>query len=405
VPKTAKYSYVAKTDKGETRVGSLMADSETAAARRLSLLGVTPITINLTETGAKRSIGPKKRVKTRNLADYTRQLATMIAAGLPLVRALEALADQTSHPVIKDTTRLLRADVENGVSLSRAFSNHPKVFPRLVVTMTAAGEASGALADSLSRVADTFEKQAALQSKVLSALMYPAVVLGLAGVMLIAMLLFIVPVFVGIFETLGGGLPLPTQILVTLSGILRFGAPAFIVAAILGVIAWRKYKDKDEVRAIIDPQKLRLPIFGPFTKKIILARWSRVFSSLLDSGVPLIQAVEISANASGNIRYREALFRCRDGIRAGQSLSAVISREELFPPVVQQMVATGEDTGALPELLEKIATYYDTEVSRTAESLTSILEPLLLLFLGVVIGGLVISLYLPMFSVYDYVNA
>lgn len=399
--KTFKYAYVARDERGATRSGTLMAEDENAAARRLRALGFTPLSLNGGPgVSTSRTLIPK-RVKPKNLALFNRQLGTMVMAGLPLTRALKTLSDQTDHPEIKKATALVAAEVESGVAMSTAMEVYPRVFPPLMTTMVRAGEASGSLGEAIDQIATMFEKQAKLRSKIFSAMFYPVIVMVTAILLVTGMLIFIVPIFQGVFEQLGAELPLPTRILVSFSSFLRFLAPVLVAAAI-GFIIWYRLRGNDPwVRAIIDPIKLKTPILGRFNKDIVLARWSRTLSSLLETGVPLLEALDISGKTAGNHVYAEAIGRIREEVRAGKPLSVQMEKEEVFPPMLAQMVATGEDSGALPELLARVADYYDEEVETRSETLTSVIEPLMLIFLGGVIGAMVIALYLPMFSVYE----
>lgn len=403
--KSLKYQYVAKDENGDVRTGTLIAESEIVAARRLRALGLAPMTLAGGESAKSVNIGPPKKVKPKHLAVFNRQLVTMIDAGLPLTRSLAAISDQTDHPELKKAATLVQGEVESGVALSTAMSNYPKVFPELMVAMVSAGEAGGGLGESLAQVATMYEKSAKLRAKIVSALFYPVVVLALAGILITGMLLFIVPIFAGVFESLGGELPLPTRVLMGVAAFLKVGLIPLIIAAIAGRIVWkRKFAERPEVRSRIDPIKLKIPIIGRFAQDIALARVNRTLGSLLGTGIPLLGALEIAANTSGNYVYLDALEQTREGVRTGRSLSDGINRSDVFPPLMKQMVSTGEESGSLPDLLGKVADFYDESVSTRSETITSVIEPLLLVFLGIIVAGMVISLYLPMFSVYDNIG-
>lgn len=399
-----RYTYVAKDTAGTVRTGTLVAENEIIAARRLRILGLTPLSLN-GGPGVKNSktLIPK-RVKPKNLALFNRQLATMITAGLPITRALKAMADQSDHPELKKHAALVAGEVEAGMSMSKAMQEYPRVFPPLMTTITSAGEASGSLGSALARAASMYEKQARLRSKIFSAMFYPIIIMGVAVLLVVGMLLFIVPIFEGVFAQLNAELPLPTRILMAVSGFLKYLAIPVVIGGVVGFFWYRAHQQDPNVRKYIDPVKIRIPILGKFNRNIVLARWSRTLSSLIDTGVSLLEALDISANAAGNEVYARSIRRIREAVRAGQPLAAPMESDDLFPPMVDQMVATGEESGALAELLGKVADYYDDEVETRADTLTSVIEPLMLIFLGVVIGGITIALYLPMFSVYSNIK-
>lgn len=403
--KSLRFQYVAKDQEGSVRTGALIADSEAGAARRLRALGLVPLSIAGGEAKTAIKIGPAKKVKPKHLATFNRQLSTMLAAGLPLTRSLQAIAEQTDHPELKKYSTLVQGEVESGVALSSAMRNYPKVFPHLMVTMIAAGEAGGGLSESLDQVATMYEKSAKLRSKITSALFYPIVVLGLAGVLITGMLLFIVPIFAGVFEGMGAELPLPTKLLMTMAAFIKVGLLPTIVLAVVARIIWKKkFGGSTVIKAKTDPLKLKLPILGKFTQEIVLARVNRTLASLLGTGVPLLGALEIASDTAGNLVYSAALDDIREGVRTGQSLSQGINRADVFPPLMKQMVSTGEESGALPDLLAKVADFYDESVSTRSETITSVIEPLMLVFLGALVGAMVISLYLPMFSVFEHIG-
>lgn len=404
-----KFAYTARNSSGDIASGVITADSETAAARRLQLMGMAPLSLRRSEKAPAESmlatnIKLQPRVKAKHLAMFARQFATMVDAGLPLVRAITALAEQSDHATIKETLPKVRADLEAGSSFSGALAKHPKVFPNLLTGLVAAGEISGDLSSAMNRIADSYEKDARLRSKVVSAMTYPVVVLNLAIIIVIFMMIFIVPQFKKIFAGLGGDLPLPTQILINISNSMVIVLPILIVLAVTGVVLYRRNKQARKLREIIDPIKLKFPILGKFMQKIAVARFARTLSSLLASGVPMLQALEIVSTTAGNIIISDAIDEVRSAVRSGKPINTTLAEHPVFPPLVIQMISTGEETGALPEMLIKIAEYYEREVETTSESLSSLIEPLLLLFLAVIVGGIVISLYLPIFTVFSLVN-
>jgi len=399
-----RFSYSARDLSGNVRSGTIMATSETEVARRLQGMGLAPISVKSSAGAGKRSIGPPKRVKAKHLAGFAKQFATMTDSGLPMVRTLTALSEQTDHPEMQRVLPIVKSDVESGNPLSLAMGKHPRVFPPLMTGMVSAGEASGALATTMLRVAENYEKEAKLKAKVFSAMLYPMIVLVLAIVMVIGMLIFIVPTFADVFSNLGGDLPLPTKMLVLASSVMKFAAPFLVVVVILFLVWWGRHKNDEKIRNVVDPLKMRIPILGKFSRKIALARFSRTFAALLQSGIPMLQAIEMVKTTSGNIILSKSLGNVQEAVRNGRPLAAPMMQEPFFPSLVTQMVATGEETGSVSEMLEKVADYYDDEVETTADSLTSILEPIMIVGLAGIVGGMVVAMYLPMFKVFELIQ-
>lgn len=399
-----RFSYSARDLSGNVRSGTIMATSETEVARRLQGMGLAPISVKSSAGGGKKGFGPPKRVKAKHLAGFAKQFATMTESGLPMVRTLTALMEQSDHPEFQRVLPLVKADVESGNPLSIALSKHPRIFPPLMTGMVAAGEASGALAATMMRVADNYEKEAKLRAKVFSAMLYPMIVLVLAIIMVIGMLIFIVPTFADVFSNLGGDLPLPTKLLVMASNFMKVGAPFILVGVIGFFVWWGRHKNDEKIRNFIDPLKMRIPIMGKFSQKIALARFSRTFAALLQSGIPMLQAIDMVSNTSGNVLLSRALRNVGEAVRNGRPLAAPMMQEPFFPSLVTQMVATGEETGSVSEMLEKVADYYDDEVETTADSLTSILEPIMIVGLAGIVGGMVVAMYLPMFKVFELIK-
>lgn len=400
-----KFSYSARSLNGEIQSGVLSADNEAAVAKRLQSMGLAPVSIRKAEGAtAKKSIGPPKKVKSKHLAVFCRQFAVMLESGMPMVRTIAALTEQIDHPELQRILPMVRSDVETGQSFSQAMGKYPNVFPPLMVGMISSGEASGNLAETMHRIGDNYDKEAKLKAKVVSAMMYPVIVFVMAIVMIIGMLLFIVPTFATTFGNLGGDLPLPTKLLVTASEFMKVAAIPMIVAAVVGAVWWKKNKHSEKVRNIVDPLKLKIPIMGPFVKKIALARFARTFSSLLESGVPMLQSLDMTMISAGNQVIVKALQNVKEGVKNGRPLAAPLAQETIFPNMVTQMVATGEETGNVPVMLQKVADYYDMEVDTTADALTSILEPIMIVGLAVVVGGMVVAMYLPMFSIFDLIQ-
>ncbi len=397
------YTYKVRDRAGKMVEGSLEADNAQLVVSKLRSMGYVPIEIQQTSgKSLSREIkipGFSDRVKLKDVAVFSRQFATMINAGLSLLRALYILAEQTENKALAEITNQVRIDVEKGASLSQALSKHPKAFNRLYIAMVKAGEIGGVLDSVLLRLADTIEKQVELRRKVKSAMTYPAVVAVLVLVIVSAMLLFIIPMFEDLYTELGGKLPLPTQILINISKIVRtywwliFGGEA------AAVILFRRWIKTESGRNQWDAMKLKAPVFGPLVRKTALARFSRTLSALVRSGVPILESLDIVAETAGNHVVAEATRDTQSAVKRGEPLARRLEEHPVFPPMVVQMMAVGEETGAMDEMLDKIADFYDQEVEATVDALTSLIEPLLIVVMGVCVGGMVISLYMPMFNI------
>jgi type IV pilus assembly protein PilC len=397
------FAYKVRDQGGQILEGSLEADDKTLVVGKLRQMGYTPVAIeeksgkSLSSDVSIPGFGPK--VKLKDVAVFSRQFATMINSGLSLIRALAILADQTESPVLKKTAAEVRLDVERGSSLSAALARHPKVFNHLYIAMVKSGEAGGVLDAVLMRLADTIEKQVELRRKVKSAMTYPVVVLVICSVIATAMLLLIVPQFKAIYADLGGTLPLPTRLLISISDLLKTFFPLFVILGVGGFFGFRKWARSPSGKPKWDAFKLRVPVFGALTKKAALARFSRTLAALTRSGVGILEALDIVAETSGNEVVSTAVRDTQQAVKRGDTLSRPLEQHEVFPPMVVQMIAVGEETGALDEMLDKIADFYDQEVSATVDALTSLIEPMLICLMGVIVGGMIISLYLPMFNI------
>jgi type IV pilus assembly protein PilC len=403
-----KYEYSVRDGQGKIQKGSIEASSEAAVANRLREMKLAPISIDEIKTGGlKKEIkipGFSDRIGLKDISIMSRQLATMISAGLSLLRALTILSEQTENPALARVILDVRSDIEGGRSLSAALGRHPVVFPPLMINMVRAGEVGGFLDSVLSSVASNFESEVRLRGKIKSAMAYPMVVFAIAILAVIGMLLFIVPVFQKMFSSLGGELPFITRILVTMSNGLKVGIVPLIVLAILGSYLWRANKRKLGVRQVVEPLYLKVPVFGGLVQKIALARFTRNLGAMLRAGVPILQSLDIVGEASGNIVVENATRAVRESVRSGNSLAKPLSAHPVFPPMAVQMMAVGEDTGALDQMLDKIADFYDQEVESTTDALTSLIEPLMIAVLGAIIGFMVIGLYMPIFSVFKLVK-
>ena len=405
---TKTFEYAVRDKSGKLVKGRIEAMNQAAVANRLKTMGMAPIAIHEVNTGGlSREIsipGISDKIGLKDLAIMARQLATMINSGLSLLRALSILAEQTESKPLAKVLSQVRSDVETGSALSVAMSKHKDVFPPLMINLIKAGEVGGFLDKVLLSVAGNFEAEVKLRGKVKSAMTYPIVVFCIAILAVVGMLLFIVPVFSKMFANLGGKLPPLTQMLVVMSNGMKMGGPFLLIGVAIFVAWWGKNKNKQSVREFVDPWKLKVPIFGNLFQKIAVARFTRNFGTMIRSGVPLLQALNIVGATSGNIVIERAVKEIGESVRRGESLTGPLSQHPVFPPMVVQMMAVGEDTGALDTMLAKIAEFYDQEVEATTEQLTSLIEPLMIAFLGVVVGTMVIALYMPIFSIYDLIK-
>ncbi|WBU37646.1 type II secretion system F family protein [Homoserinibacter sp. YIM 151385] len=398
------FEYRARNGEGKLVKGRMEASSEGAVVDKLRTLGLSPTEVKetLAGQGLNRDIsipGLGGGVDLKSLSILMRQMATMIAAGLSLLKTLSILAEQTENKKLKQILGVVSRDVETGLSLSEALAKHPVEFPPLMINMVRAGETGGFLEGALESIATNFEKEAKLRATVKSAMTYPVMVLIMAFVAVLGMLIFIVPIFQKMFDGLGSELPAPTLILVALSQNMVWAAPLIIVLVFGGMAWWRVNKNKESVRARIDPLKLRLPVFGMLLKKIAIARFTRNLANMITAGVPILQALVVVGETSGNYVIEAASKAVSDSVRQGKSIAGPMAEHKVFPPMVVQMVAVGEDSGALETMLGKVSDFYDTEVDATTKALTSLIEPLLIAFLGVVVGGMIVALYMPIFSI------
>lgn len=404
-----EYTYRAVDATGGAVVkGTLEASSENAVAAKLRAQGLTPLDVSLTsKTGLNREIsipGLQRRVKVASLAVFAKQMAGLINAGLPLMRTMSILIDQSEDKMLREALVRVHGSVESGAAFSAALAQHPDVFPPLMVNMVRVGESGGFLGQALTTVADTYKDEAELQNKIKSATTYPLIVLSIAILGVVAMITFVVPVFENMFKGLGSELPLPTQILVTLSNNMVWILPIVIVAGIAFWFWWLRNRNEERVRKVVDPLKLRMPVFGPLATKIAVARFSRGLSMMLKAGVPLVQALSIVGAASNNYKIEEAVRQVQESVKQGKSFSTPLAKAEVFPTMVAQMVAVGEESGTLPDMLASIADFYEGEVKTATEQLTSAIEPILIVGIGIIIGGMVISLYMPIFSIYGEIS-
>lgn len=384
--------------------GTVEAASESAVAGKLKSQGLTPLEVTLkSNTGLNRQLklpGGTKHVKSRTLAVFSRQMAGLINAGLPLMRTLTILIEQTEDKKLQPALVQVQADVESGSSFSAALARHPQTFPPLMLSIIKVGEAGGFLGSALTSIADNYQREAELQNKIRAAVTYPIIVLIIALIGMTVMVTWVVPVFEGMFTSLGSTLPLPTQILVTISKNMWWIIPTIAVVVVVAVLWWRANKHTEQVRRVVDPLKLKMPVFGKLATKIAVARFSRNLSMMLHAGVPIIQALAIVGQASNNWKIEQAVRDIQESIRQGRSFSAPLAKADVFPSMVPQMVSVGEESGTLVDMLASIAEFYEDEVETATTQLSSTIEPILIVGLGIVIGSMVVSLYLPIFTLY-----
>jgi len=404
---TRTFDYVTIDTDGKRSKGKVDASNEAAAAQMLKQQGVVPLSISQTGTGLRSDIhipGLTGRTRLKDLAIFARQFATMTAAGMSLLRSLAVLEDQATRPGLKKALGDVRGDIEAGTSLSGALSRH-RTFPTLMVAMIRAGETGGFLDSALERTAANLEKELVLRGKIKSALTYPVLVLLFSGVMIAGVLIFIVPIFEKMFRQFGGALPLPTQVIVTASHTMAWSGPLVVgVVVVVVVVTKRALRINPGLRLRFDRLKLRLPVFGPLLKKITVSRFARTLGTLLSVGVPVMQALEVVAATAGNAVVADATKDLQTAVREGRPMSTGLRKHAVFPQMVTQMVEVGEESGQISQMLDKVADFYDREVDSATEALTASIEPIMVVVMGAIVGGMVVCLYLPMFSIYGKIQ-
>ncbi|TFW00127.1 type II secretion system F family protein [Leifsonia flava] len=406
---TKTFDYKGRNPEGKVVKGQVDAGSSSGAIARMRSMGLSPISVEESKGGSGLQTeikipGLSKGVSMKDLSVMSRQMATMISAGLSLLKTLTILSEQTENKTLAKALAEVRTDIESGGSLSASFAKHSRIFPPLMIHLIRAGETGGFLENSLESVATNYEKEVKLRATIKSAMTYPVVVVIIAIVAVIAMLVFIVPIFEAMFKSMGSELPVPTQVLVVLSHNMVWAGPVIAVTAIVFAIWWGRNKNTERVRQFVDPLKLKIPVFGPLLKKVAIARFTRNFSTMLGAGVPILQALSIVGETSGNYVIEEALHKVADSVKIGRSIAEPLAEEDVFPSMVVQMVAVGEDSGSLEPMLAKISDFYDDEVEATTEQLTALIEPLMITFMGALIGGMIVALYMPIFSIFDEIK-
>jgi len=404
----AKFKYVVKDKSGKTLKGVLEAPSKELALQSLRSKGMITISLGEEKGGlfslATFKIGGKKKIKIDDLVIFSRQLATMVDAGIPLVNALDILAEQVENPSLKQVLSKIRDDVETGSSLSEALARHANVFSALFINMVKAGETSGMLDEILDRLATYLEKTSSLQKKIKAALVYPAAVTIMALFITVFLMLKVVPVFGEIYSGFGAKLPTPTQIMINVSDIMRNYFYIAIGVLVLAGFLFKRYIKTEKGKINFDKLKLNLPVFGALIKKVSVGKFTRTLSTLIRSGVPILGSLEIVSKTAGNRVVEIAVEQVRKNVKEGEPIAEPLARSGIFPSMVVRMISVGEQTGELEKMLAKIADFYDEQVDTAVSGLTSLIEPLIIAFLGIVIGGLVICMFLPILQITSLVS-
>ncbi len=398
------YQYTAKNKSSETVTGMVEAVDEAEVLQLLHKQGLAIISVKVTKKAASVPKGSKTKVKMDDLVVFSRQLATLIDSGIPLVGALGILIDQVENPGLKAVVTSIRRDVESGLSFCESLARHPKTFSTFFINMVRAGETSGMLDDVLERVASYLEKTAVLTRKVKSSLVYPAVVITMSIVITAFLLLKVVPTFKGIFEMLGGNLPLPTVILITMSEMLQKAFLFVVISFIALGFAFKKAIATEKGRYMFDKAMLNVPVLGILFRKVAVAKFSRTLSTLVKSGVSILDALGIVAKTSGNSVVEEAVNNSLTAVRDGEPIASPLAKSKVFPTMVTAMIGVGEQTGKLETMLTKIADFYDDQVDAAVSGLTSMIEPLVIGILGIVIGGIVVALFLPILQITQLIS-
>ena len=401
----ATFTYRAVDAGGGSTQGEIEGADKAAVAATLRQRGLIVLDIE-EQVEAGDLLGRFKKVKSSELVVATRQFSTMVSSGMSMLRALYVLEEQQENDKLKEAFAQVRKDVEAGLALSDALARHPDIFNELYIAMVQAGETGGILEDTLRRVADQLEKDESLRRQVKSAMMYPAVVIVFAGLVVIAMVAFLVPVFEGVFEDFGGELPPITKFVVGMSDLIT-GKPYVIVGVIVAIVfLFRRWKNSERGKEQWDRMKLRFPMkIGDVVQKVALARFSRTYSALIAAGVPMLEAIQITGRTAGNKVVENAMSTVHESVRNGGTIAAPMREEpDAFPAMVVQMIAVGEETGALDTMLSKIADFYEDEVAAAVKALTSILEPIMIILVGSIVGFIVIAMYMPLFKVYDSIK-
>ena len=396
----AIYVWEAETRTGEVRKGEIEALNESAVRGQLRRQGLKPVRVKAKPKDILESIPIfKTKVKDKSVVIFARQFSTMISAGLPLIQCLEILATQEDNKTFKKVIKSIKDDIEGGATLTDALKKHPKVFDDLFINMVAAGEAGGILDTILNRLAAYMEKMMKLKSKVKGAMIYPATIVLISFGVITMLLIKVVPVFQKLFSGMGQDLPMATQLLIDLSDFVSKSFIYIIATIVVGIVVFVRYYRTEVGRMTVDRFVLRAPVFGPLMRKVAISKFTRTLSTMMNSGVPILDGLEIVSKTAGNKVVEKALMETRKNIREGKTIAEPLQETKVFPPMVVQMIAVGEATGALDSMLSKIADFYEDEVDAAVSAMTSLLEPIMMVFLGGVVGGMIVAMYLPIFQI------
>ena len=393
------FEYTARDPQGQEKTGTMDAASRDEVVANLRKNRM--VLVRLREAKKTKRGG---RVPTRDIVVFTRQFATMINAGLPLVQALDILAQQTENKGLAEVTKQVVYDVESGNTLADALSKHPRAFTALYVNMVAAGEAGGILDTILLRLAVFLEKNDAIVRKVKGAMIYPAVIFSVAIIAVVVLLIFVIPTFQQMFASVNMELPLPTKVVIAMSDLLQSFWWLMILSGVAAVFLIRKYYDTENGKLVIDRLLLKAPVVGDLLRKSAVSRFTRTLGTLISSGVAILDGLEITARTAGNRVIHDAVMESRGSIAGGETISAPLAKSKVFPPMVTSMIAVGEATGGLDEMLTKIADFYDDEVDAAVSALLSLMEPIMIVVLGVIVGGMIVAMYLPIFGMINAVQ-
>jgi len=396
------FTYTARALNGDLKSATIEAPNRDEVVAQLRKQRLNVVKIDEAKSAANTTKKKAGKISMRDIVIFTRQFSTMINAGLPLVQALDILAKQSENKALKDVTLAVVFDVESGHTVADALRKHPKAFTELYVNMVAAGEAGGILDTILMRLATFMEKNDALVRKVKGAMIYPGVIMSVAAIAIVVLLIFVIPTFERMFASVGLALPLPTRVVIGASKFLQGYWWALIAIIVVGFKAFKKYYASTDGKLVIDRMMLKAPVLGDVLRKSSVSRFTRTLGTLIGSGVSILDGLEITAKTSGNRVIQDAIMESRASIAGGETISAPLQKSQVFPPMVISMIAVGEQTGGLDEMLSKIADFYDEEVDAAVSGLLAMMEPLMIVFLGVVVGGMVVAMYLPIF---DMINA
>lgn len=402
----ATFVYKVRDRRGKVFTGNMDGENREVVASRLQEMDyfITSVSEKKKNLLFSNQTTLFQNIKLRDLTIFYRQFATMVNAGLTLVNSLDILTEQVENKALSDIVKIVKSDIEAGFTLSNAMAKHPQVFSELYISMVRAGEVGGVLDEILKKIADLMEKEFAIKQKIKSAMAYPSFVIGAAALMTIFMLTFILPQFVGVFAQFGGELPALTQFFVTLTYLFNKYWYIFFMIIVGLIFAFLAYTKTTNGKFNFDKFKLNAPVFGEINSKGAIARFTRIFGTLIKSGVPILEALSVSSNAIGNLVISKAVLDAKTKIKEGQSISGPLAASGVFPPMVTQMIMVGEESGELEEMLVNVANFYDQEVDRTVEKLTAIIEPLMMVFIGLTIGTMIIAMYLPIFNMVNLIQ-